>query len=100
MKGPQAPHSYGNTGMIYDLFSPSTALDKSRIVILNTIRAYQNFILSEFPLLANNLDVFYGGNLISVLVDYSDPGHKFIFYMHYFRSLTPSNEKVIIGVVV
>lgn len=88
--------SYSNTGMVYDFYSPTTALDKSRIVILNTIRAYQNFIQSEFPLLANDLDAFYGGNLISVLVDYSDPGHKFIFHIHYFRSIIPSNEKVII----
>ena len=91
-----AKGSYGNTGMVYDFYSPSTALDKSRIVILNTIRAYQNFIQSKFPLLANNLDAFYGGNLISVLVDYSNPGHKFIFYIHYFRSIIPSNEKIII----
>ena len=91
-----AKGSYGNTGMVYDFYSPITALDKSRIVILNTIRAYQNFIQSEFPLLANDLDAFYGGNLISVLVDYSDPGHKFIFHIHYFRSIIPSNEKVII----
>ena len=88
--------SYGNTGMVYDFYSPITALDKSRIVIINTIRAYQNFIQSEFPLLANDLDAFYGGNLISVLVDYSDPGHRFIFHIHYFRSIIPSNEKVII----
>lgn len=88
--------SYGNTGMVYDFYSPITALDKSRIVIINTIRAYQNFIQSEFPLLANDLDAFYGGNLISVLVDYSDPGHRFIFHIHYFRSIMPSNEKVII----
>lgn len=88
--------SYGKTGMIYDFYSPTTALDKSRIVILNTIRAYQNFIQSEFPLLVNDLDAFYGGNLISVLVDYSDPKHKFIFHIHYFRSIIPSNEKVVI----
>lgn len=87
--------SYGNTGMVYDSFSPSTALEKSRIVILNTIRAYQSFIQSEFPLLANELDAFYGGNLISVLVDYSDPGHKLIFHIDYFRSIVPSNEKII-----
>lgn len=74
-----AKGSYGNTGMVYDFYSPTTALDKSRIVIINTIRAYQNFIQSKFPLLANNLDAFYGGNLISVLVDYSNPGHKFMF---------------------
>ena len=91
-----AKGSYGNTGMVYDFYSPTTALDKSRIVIINTIRAYQNFIQSKFPLLANNLDAFYGGNLISVLVDYSNPGHKFIFYIHYFRSIIPSNEKIII----
>lgn len=88
--------SCGNTGMVYDLYSPTTALEKSRIVILNTIRAYQSFIQSEFPLLADKLDAFYGGNLISILVDYSDPGHKFIFYINYFRSIPPSNEKTII----
>ena len=88
--------SYGNTGMVYDFYSPTTALEKSRIVILNTIRAYQSFIQSEFPLLADKLDAFYGGNLISVLVDYSDPGHKFIFHINYFRSILPSNEKIII----
>lgn len=86
---------YGNTGMIYDFFSPSTALEKSKIVILNTIRAYQNFIQNKFPLIANELDAFYGGNLISVLVDYSDPAHKFIFHIYYFRSKVPSNEKII-----
>ena len=91
-----AKGSYGNTGMVYDFYSPITALEKSRIVIRNTIRAYQNFIQSEFPSLANDLDAFYGGNLISILVDYSDPGHKFIFHIHYFRSIIPSNEKVII----
>ena len=91
-----AKGSYGNTGMVYDLYSPTTALEKSRIVILNTIRAYQSFIQSEFPLLADKLDAFYGGNLISVLVDYSDPGHKFIFHINYFRSILPSNEKTII----
>lgn len=91
-----AKGSYGNTGMVYDLYSPTTALEKSRIVILNTIRAYQSFIQSEFPLLADKLDAFYGGNLISVLVDYSDPGHKFIFHINYFRSISPSNEKTII----
>lgn len=91
-----AKGSYGNTGMVYDLYSPTTALEKSRIVILNTIRAYQSFIQSEFPLLADKLDAFYGGNLISVLVDYSDPGHKFIFHINYFRSIPPSNEKTII----
>ena len=91
-----AKGSYGNTGMVYDFYSPTTALDKSRIVIINTIRAYQNFIQSKFPLLANNLDAFYGGNLISVLVDYSNPGHKFMFYIHYFRSIIPSNEKIVI----
>ena len=88
--------SYGNTGMVYDFYSPTTALEKSQIVILNTIRAYQSFIQSEFPLLADKLDAFYGGNLISVLVDYSDPGHKFIFHINYFRSIRPSNEKTII----
>lgn len=87
--------SYGNTGMVYDFFSPSTALEKSKIVILNTIRAYQNFIQSEFPLLVNDLDAFYGGNLISVLVDYSNPVQKFIFHIYYFRSIVPSNEKII-----
>ena len=87
---------YGNTGMVYDFYSPTTALEKSRIVILNTIRAYQSFIQSEFPLLADKLDAFYGGNLISVLVDYSDPEHKFIFHIHYFRSILPSSEKTII----
>lgn len=91
-----AKGSYGNTGMVYDFYSPTTALDKSRIVIINTIRAYQNFIQSEFPLLVNALDAFYGGNLISVLIDYSDPEHKFIFHIHYFRSIIPSNEKVVI----
>lgn len=91
-----AKGSYGNTGMVYDFYSPTTALEKSRIVILNTIRAYQSFIQSEFPLLADKLDAFYGGNLISVLVDYSDPEHKFIFHIHYFRSILPSNEKTII----
>lgn len=91
-----AKGSYGNTGMVYDFYSPTTALDKSRIVIINTIRAYQNFIQSKFPLLANNLDAFYGGNLISVLVDYSNPGHKFMFYIHYFRSIIPSNEKIVV----
>lgn len=91
-----AKGSYGNTGMVYDFFSSTTALEKSQIVILNTIRAYQNFIQSEFPLLADKLDAFYGGNLISVLVDYSDPGRKFIFHIHYFRSILPSNEKSII----
>ena len=88
--------SYGNTGMVYDFYSPTTALEKSQIVILNTIRAYQSFIQSEFPLLADKLDAFYGGNLISVLVDYSDPGHKFIFHINYFRSIRTSNEKTII----
>lgn len=87
--------SYGNTGMIYDSFSSSTALEKSRIVILNTIRAYQNFIQSEFPFLTKELDAFYGGNLISVLVDYSDPGHKVIFHIYYSRSVLPSDEKII-----
>jgi len=87
--------SFGNTGMVYDDYSPYTALEKSRIVILNTLRAYQNFIQSEFPLLANELDIFYGGNLISFLVDYSDPGHKFIFYSYYFRSVLPYNERII-----
>ena len=82
--------------MVYDFYSPTTALEKSQIVILNTIRAYQSFIQSEFPLLADKLDAFYGGNLISVLVDYSDPGHKFIFHINYFRSILPSNEKIII----
>ena len=82
--------------MVYDFYSPTTALEKSRIVILNTIRAYQSFIQSEFTLLADKLDAFYGGNLISVLVDYSDPEHKFIFHIHYFRSILPSNEKTII----
>lgn len=91
-----AKGSYGNTGMVYDFYSPTTALEKSRIVILNTIRAYQSFIQSEFPLLADKLDAFYGGNLISVLVDYSDPEHKFIFHIHYFRSILASNEKTII----
>ena len=91
-----AKGSYGNTGMVYDFYSPTTALEKSRVVIINTIRAYQNFIQSKFPSLANDLDAFYGGNLISVLVDYSDPGHKFIFHIHYFRSIIPSNEKVVI----
>ena len=91
-----AKGSCGNTGMVYDFYSPTTALEKSRIVILNTIRAYQSFIQSEFPLLADKLDAFYGGNLISVLVDYSDPGHKFIFHINYFRSIPPSNEKTII----
>jgi len=91
-----AKGSYGNTGMVYDFYSPATALEKSRIVILNTIRAYQSFIQLEFPLLADKLDAFYGGNLISVLVDYSAPGHKFIFHIHYFRSILPSNEKTII----
>lgn len=87
--------SYGNTGMVYDSFSPSTALEKSQIVILGTIRAYQNFIQSEFPLLVNELDAFYGGNLFSVLVDYSDPGHKFVFHIYYYRRTVPSNEKII-----
>lgn len=45
-----AKGSYGNTGMVYDFYSPTTALDKSRIVIINTIRAYQNFIQSKVPL--------------------------------------------------
>lgn len=91
-----AKGSYGNTGMVYDFYSPATALEKSRIVILNTIRAYQSFIQLKFPLLADKLDAFYGGNLISVLVDYSDPEHKFIFHIQYFRSILPSNEKTII----
>ena len=91
-----AKGSYGNTGMVYDFYSPTTALDKSRIVIINTIRAYQNFIQSKFPLLANNLDAFYGGNLISVLFDCFNPGHKFMFYIHYFRSIIPSNEKIVV----
>lgn len=86
---------YGKRGMIYDFFSPSGALEKSKLVILNSIRAYQNFIQSEFPLLATELDAFYGGNLISVLVDYSDPGKKFIFHTCFFKSDQPSNEKVI-----
>lgn len=87
--------SFGNTRMVYDDYSPYTALEKSRIVILNTLRAYQHFIQSEFPLLVNELDVFYGGNLISFIVDYSDPGHKFIFYTFYFRSVLPYNERII-----
>ena len=29
-------------------------------------------------------------------VDYSDPGHKFIFHIYYFRNILPSNEKTII----
>lgn len=87
--------SFGNTGMVYDYYSHYTALEKSRIVILNTLRAYQNFIQSEFPLLTNELDIFYGGNLISFLVDYSDPGHKSIFYSYYFRSVLPYNERII-----
>ncbi len=87
--------SYGNTGMVYDYFSPSTALEKSRVVIQNTFRAYQNFIQSDFPLLVNELDIFYGGNLISVIVDYSDPGQKFIFYSYYYRSIQPYNERII-----
>ena len=88
--------SYGNTGMVYDFYSPATALEKSRIVILNTIRAYQSFIQTEFPLLADKLDAFYGGNLIYVLVDYSNPREKFIFHIYYFQSILPSNEKTII----
>lgn len=91
-----AKGSYGNTRMIYDFYSPETVLIKSRVVILNTIRAYQSFIQSRFPSLADKLDAFYGGNLISVLVDYSDPGHKFIFRVHFLKSTLPSNEKTII----
>lgn len=91
---PEKGH-YGNTGMVYDFFSPAVALEKSRIVIINTFRAYQNFIQSEFPLLVNELDAFYGGNLISVIVDYSDPGNKFIYHIHYFRSILPYNERTI-----
>lgn len=91
-----AKGSYGNTGMVYDFYSPATALEKSRIVILNTIRAYQSFIQTEFPLLADKLDAFYRGNLIYVLVDYSNPREKFIFHIYYFQSILPSNEKTII----
>ena len=87
---------FGDTGMVYDWFSPITALQKAKVVIFSTIRAYQNFIQSNFPLLVNDLDAFYGGNLISVLVDYSDPRNKFIFHVYFFRSSVPSNEKILI----
>ncbi len=87
--------TYGNTGMVYDLFSPTGALEKSKLVIMSTIRAYQNFIQSEFPLLATDLDAFYGGNLISVFVDYSNPRQNFIFQSYYFKSEHPSDEKII-----
>lgn len=87
--------NYGNTGMVYDSFSSLDALKKSKLVILNTIRAYQNFIQSDFPLLATDLDAFYGGNLISVFVDYSNPRQNFIFQSYYFKSEYPSDEKII-----
>lgn len=87
--------NYGNTGMVYDYFSSSGAFEKSKLVIMSTIRAYQNFIQSEFPLLATDLDAFYGGNMISVFVDYSNPRQDFIFQSYYFKSEHPSDVKII-----
>ena len=87
--------NYGNTGMVYDYFSSSGAFEKSKLVIMSTIRAYQNFIQSEFPLLATDLDAFYGGNMISVFVDYSNPRQNFIFQSYYFKSEHPSDVKII-----
>lgn len=87
--------NYGSSGMVYDSFSSSGAFEKSKLVILNTIRAYQNFIQSEFPMLAAELDAFYGGNLIAVFVDYSNPAQNFIFQIYFFKSDQPSNKKVI-----
>lgn len=86
---------FGNTGWITDWYSEETAYLKVERVISATFRAYQNFIQSEFPLLASELDLFWGGNLIYVILDYSVENHSASICAYYFKNVVHSNEKII-----
>ena len=86
---------FAGSGLISDFYSNETALEKSRQVISATYRAYQMFIQKEFPLLSESLDLFYGGNLITILLDYSSVKGCAIFYVYYFKSVEPYAEKIV-----
>ena len=84
--------------ILRDLSLPTRILKstKSQQVIFSTFRAYQVFIQTEFPLLSNQLDLFYGGNLITILLDYSHIREYAVCNVCYLKSVIPCNEKNII----
>lgn len=86
---------YANTGYVSDLYSSETALEKLQQVVLATFRAYQAFIQTEFPLLYEQLDLFYGSNLIAILLDYSNTKGWAKINVCYLKSIVPCNDKFI-----
>ena len=86
---------FGNTGFITDWYSLDTALQKAKQVIYATYRAYQAFIQKEFSSIFNDLDLFYGGNLISIILDGNHPVGSTFIHSYYFKFQTPSNDRSI-----
>lgn len=86
---------YGDSGHVIDSYTPETAFSKVSSVIYSTFRVYQSFIQTNFPLLINDLDLFYGGNLIVVLFEYSYELRMAIINTYYFKTKEFSKEKII-----
>lgn len=86
---------YGDSGHVIDSYTPETAFSKVSIVIYSTYRVYQSFIQTNFQLLMNDLDLFYGGNLITVLFEYSYEHRMAIINTYYFKATDNSKEKII-----
>lgn len=86
---------FRNTGFITDWYSLDTALQKAKQVIYATYRAYQAFIQKEFSSIFNDLDLFYGGNLISIILDGNHPVGSTFIRSYYFKTKTPSNDRLI-----
>lgn len=86
---------YGNSGHVIDSYTTESAFSKISVVIYSTYKAYQSFIQTKFPLLVNDLDLFYGGNLIVILFEYSYELRMAIINTYYFKATDNSKEKII-----
>lgn len=76
--------SFSNTtGLVCDFFTLEDACTKAKYIFDVIPGIYDNFIDSNFPLLAYDLDIFYNADLVLIDMRYTGNGGDLFYQEHY-----------------
>lgn len=84
---------YGETGTCSDSFTPELAFQKTKIVFQYVYATYMDFIKNNFPLIMNELDMYFKADFVLVNLEYATEWPYISIYYFYCIDGTKGNNK-------
>lgn len=86
---------YADSGWVSDWYTSELAFQKLQIVVRTAYDVYSDFITKNFPFLSEELDCYYGANIIMISLEYI-VGEMPSINMLFLKSQKPDNTKKIV----